>query len=114
MKVASLELCRELSEVSEWADTTFFRVKTYIFDSANVIWQLEEPSIGETFTEGIPAYDLGYLRQAIMAGLAAGIQQEAEYEYILWYERLAHALIEGEDQTAELAIEMFKQEILTK
>lgn len=98
MNVARLELCKELYELSGWWDE----------DDDNYY-----PSTSSQ-PKNIPAYSLGYLLRKLpprtllnkfsdtfMAALA-----EPEF-----YEARADT---PEDALAELAIELFKQEILTK
>lgn len=100
MNVANLDLCRELYELSGWTDNDHHRY------------------LGEG--EEIPAYDLGYLLRKLQPFNAADLQW-------LGGKWAAQAVIFGtqpkserteadtpEDAACKLAIELFKQGVLTK
>lgn len=67
MNVASLELCKELYELSGWTDTD------------NRWYQDDGWYVGATGTNGLsaPAYDLGYLIRK--AGGGAGVTKHSTY-----------------------------------
>lgn len=114
MNVANLNLCKQLRELSGWKDT--YLVWRWYMD-----WfknELTEPELVRRTASGVsslyrePAYDLGYLRQAIVAALNEVDFGPGEYE--IWIARLASALVAGEDATAKLAIRLYKERMLTK
>src|SRR2546426_994236 len=97
MNVASLELSKELFDLSKWN-------KTYLIWRWYTHWpsgELTEPELVKRTGHGViaspfklPAYDLGYLRESILDGLGHGTCTEEEYTEII--ESLADALIRGE------------------
>lgn len=138
MNVASLELCKELYELSGWAQTYF-------------IWmdlQDQEPFVSDGKTGGIrkadgtpgtyqdafdggtdwlPAYDLGYLMRKLQTELEAGKDDYTPKDeflldclYDIWtcrttwnkYKNYSAEADTPEDCAAKLAIELFKQGIL--
>lgn len=124
--VASLELCRTLHELSGWRGTYF------VYSNNG---ELLEPT-GESQNYSCPAYDLGYLLRKLPATIwSKQYQQQAS----LWQRKdsvdirgdyyFAFYFVTGiqdvvpehgesgktpEDTTTKLAIELFKQGILTK
>jgi hypothetical protein len=128
MNVASLELCKELYELSGWIQ--YF---DWHYDEDG---QLKKYVEGSVFT-GIPAYPLGYLLRKLPKTLdlgkpkvrdlhivAGGDCWVADYKYRMpsqqqeWMHMYDKAkLTEAttpEDAVAKLCIELFKQGILTK
>ena len=113
MNVASLELCKELYEVSGWKNTEYF------YSSENKVHrtQIEDDDF---YGEIWPAYDLGYLlRKLPQPTYIYGLGDA--YSYPQWIAKATHQNIVGEqkaetpeDATAKLAIELFKQGVLTK
>jgi hypothetical protein len=111
MNVASLGLCRELYEVSGWSDTIEnFRESAHLTK------------------DRVPAYDLGYLMRKLPHKLEGtyldlGVAENGEewwaaYEHEWPYERSTYdheqKAATPEDAACKLAIELFKQGILTK
>jgi hypothetical protein len=98
--VASLELCRELYELSGW--------KTFAMERGLA----EDRPID-------PAYDLGYLLRKLqrnhveLVGLTTGEWTARAYWHSTEQARAEYADT-PEDAAAKLAIELFKQGILTK
>lgn len=99
MAVASLELCKELHTLSGW----------------------ETPLDQFHYNEGepLPAYDLGYLLRKLqrnhveLYGLTTGEWTARAYWHSTEQARAEYADT-PEDAAAKLAIELFKQGILTK
>src|SRR5947209_7446569 len=96
MTTASLELSKELFEVSGWEGT-----------EKNHYSALKGDGKGNFSRDWIPAYDLGILRKAILDSLSNGTYTEEEYTLII--ANLANALVNGEDSTCEYAIKLFKE-----
>lgn len=133
MNVVSLELCKELYELSGWNDThnTWKRLTTldmtrwkdwYLADFNNEVWN----GTGE---QSIPAYDLGYLLRKLPnyieywdGGNEAGYLQlihwsthwSCGYEDVQGSDKsiMVHLNDTPEDAAARLAIELFKQKVL--
>lgn len=120
MNVASLELCKELYELSEWgADGV--RVAKYRKNGFLVTWGYMRLMKGE-----IPAYDLGYLLRKLPAQFGKRGSNSAEClrlakdkdRYLAGY--IGVDLVWGfpceadtpEDAACKLAIELFKQGVL--
>lgn len=110
MNVANLELCKELKELSGWiSGSDFFPVKH----------STEDP---------IPAYDLGYLLRKLPSYIKLKNDrtrftlrtkpESNQHELPLWQAMYGHDFSERadtpEDAAAKLAVELFKQGILTK
>lgn len=108
MNTASLELCKELYELSGWNDT-YFSHETFLDDS-------DEPS-GRL--QSIPAYDLGYLLRNLPLG-AKTFRDSMVWH--VWLEaadnqtgkQITAMAGNPEDAAAKLAIELFKRGILSK
>lgn len=111
--VASLETCKELYELSGWRDT--FNWWEYTAGMPAGEPHLIQPELMRRYglwgtqevTERYPAYDLGYMRKKIYDGTPTGYTDIIETDFMV-------ALFQGEEETAKLAIELFKQGILTK
>lgn len=58
MQTASLELCRELYELSGWSGAVYVYAKSQVYD--DVFWNVVPADIAKV-EEWQPAYDLGYL-----------------------------------------------------
>lgn len=116
MNVASLELCKQLYELSGWENAQFdwIEIPTWNHKFPKPPDQVVYNHICDTEHQKFicPAYDLGYLRETILYALSSGPYKEGEYEVLV--ARLASALVIGEDRTAKLAIELHKQGILPK
>lgn len=92
--VASLDLCKELYEVSEWE--------------------------ADAFRDGItPAYDLGYLLRKLPVHISIESHATLDGKGSRWYKAVDNSAEEScravtpEDAAAKLAIELFKQGVLT-
>ncbi|HET6924843.1 MAG TPA: hypothetical protein VFH39_03380 [Candidatus Saccharimonadales bacterium] len=126
MNVASLELCKELYELSGWSLAT-----SKWYES----WGDSDWSIADKYNpncpENYPAYDLGYLLRKLpwMIGAPRALlyMQKREKGYYYAYttstgedwpfdERATVFKVEDtpEDSAAMLAIELFKQGVLSK
>lgn len=99
INVASLELCRELYELSGWEDGY----------ESTMDWH--QPVDG---SRGAPAYDLGYL----LRKLPLGELRNRDGLYSAWQNNSANVAPQyaetPEDAACKLAIELFKQGVLTK
>lgn len=128
MNVASLELCKELYELSGWEGTYLIR---YQDTSPNSPWVLTEAYrlSGVGLFESIPAYDLGHLLRELeplskIKNLTESYIVLDHVDYLGWRARLESRYdshkdrwIEDsantpEDAAAKLAIELFKQGVL--
>jgi len=134
MNVASLELCKELYELSGWDDTYF----TYMHSQ----WQqggktqhrhrLTHTTANKRSTDplNIPAYDLGYLLRKLpysvldeYGGKVFGVNLKATASggWVVWYgeigkttEMYFNSADTPEEALASLAIELFKSGVLKK
>lgn len=122
MNVASLDLCKELYDLSGWKH------------SANGLTTLSPApdKIGRQFEQICPAYDLGYLLRKLPGHIAIQSTtwddvhtekvrgQELDYQAVACYQsNIKGVLIQEvadtpEDAIALLAIKLFKQGVLTK
>lgn len=110
--VASLELCKELYELSAWNDCYWFNAKFSLNPKPVMLPQLngEIPQVlsGELEWKQ-PAYDLGYLLRKLP------ITTQLFHERKGWSARaynMAFWSKEPEDAACKLAIELFKQGVL--
>jgi hypothetical protein len=123
MNVASLELCKELLELSGWEDTYFWWDK----DEQRVPEKQMVVQAGKIFADDTPAYDLGYLLRKLphkhnggVLVIAACNTDEWCAQYFSWWHEDMKAKSEvlvadtPEDAACRLAIELFKQNILTR
>lgn len=130
MNVASLELCKELYAVSGWKGHIWSEdgVKSCnLFFNSMAGWTLTTCADPKAFEDEpddwIPAYDLGYLLQKLPGENMAFAHGKND----TWYLNLILMDIRGpgmqssfstegvsiEDAVAKLAIELFKQKVLT-
>lgn len=129
MNVGSLELCKELYEITAWEDTIFVYRETYsIYRSPEfrialvqqtvrtrpslTDWDMKET---EEFRQYIPAYDLGYMLRKLPPHYI--VWRTSKDRYISG--RIAEGLVISqfeaktpEDAVCKLAIELFKKGIL--
>jgi len=112
MNVASLELSKELYELSGWDDTNLWHADDPEADTSIGFAAMAEPNEHEVYAS-IPAYDLGYLLRKL-EGLDVGI-----YYTNTWrsWVATAHDNQQGkadtpEDAACKLSIELFKQGVL--
>lgn len=114
MNVASLELSRELFEVSGWGGTH----RCYRLMTAGDCKEWRCIDILPNVSGDVPAYDLGYLLRNLpdfvsirKANTDSGIEYEAED----FDSDLSSGYCDTpEDAAAKLAIELFKQGVLTR
>lgn len=120
MNVASLELCKELYDLSGWADVNYAwntgngRVMRLYVDDGEILHR-----------DDYPAYDLGYLLRRLPIK-APNLKGSVNYwftlttihtgEWMAWYDGTAGQAYGNspEDAAAKLAIKLFKQGILVK
>lgn len=123
MNVASLELCRELYEMSGWADTNY----TYYANGGKHSGTMMHRSMVFNKSDNLPAYDLGYLLRKLptfhdeanlwlnndglswQVGYATDKYGNGDFHFIL--SELADT---PENAACLLAIELFKQGVLTR
>lgn len=125
MNVASIELCKELYELSEWqgGEYDYCRNKGEEWDAWNQSDQHERSYPG--FERSVPAYDLGYLLRQFPQNIATYVYNAFdENGHLHW--RASDGVIDfikpkfeatadtPEDAVAKLAIELFKQGVLTR
>lgn len=97
--VASLELCRELHELSGWEDVDQFSRK---------------PGFVQKPMGSLPLYDLGYLLRKLPPQTRLFKARESTYGIAIgtMVEKYKQFADTPEDAAAKLAIELFKQGIL--
>lgn len=122
--VASLELCKELYELSGWADTELFHV--YVIDAlGGQGWDLGDKyfygdkEVTLDSTKRVPAYSLGYLLRKLPAGTVISQSYDVHrkhdwhtcYVPVVWPEDKIVQVWDDtpEDAICKLAIELFKQ-----
>lgn len=112
MNVASLELCKELYELSGWGDCKF------IFLTDTSLWLKDLPHEVPMLAS---AYDLGYLLRKLpeQTHLYKHIEDKIVNAYSAWTLLNSKSVVEPqladtpENALCQLAIELFKQGILT-
>lgn len=121
MNVASLELCKALYELSGWKET--FNCWEYSDGIPAGEPYLMQPELVRRYglwgTQDLkkqyPAYDLGYLLRKLPIGTELAIEDDAFYfSYYKDGTLYGPTSKSPEDAAATLAIELFKQGILTK
>lgn len=129
MNVASLELCKELCELSGWKDTFAWYSGNEVEFEGQAGWDgaVYENCLQYDWCDDVPAYDLGYL----LRKLPIVIDAEDHPEHATWlhlritalskdkwnfyYERTDLSFTDlPEDAACNLAIELLKQGVLTK
>lgn len=118
MYVANKDLCEELYELSGWDNTTWEHFSTY---NGKEFIRARLPG---DFKSPVPAYDLGYLLRKLpdnttihTHSLKGNSRAKGKYGAFLWhYKARLHQQDADtpEDTACKLAIELFKQGILTK
>ena len=123
MNVASRELCKELCELSGWDYSVAWSRLTDTPDGRED-WMLGTPH--SQAIEIYPAYDLGYLLRKLKSHLADNqwldirINERNKAGYVGAYGTWEQGHLEyleastPEDAAAKLAVELFKQGVLTK
>lgn len=111
MNVASLELCKELYELSGWDDTTL----AYFQYEDGSIEVYQDPKYGDFVAH---AYDLGYLLKKLSPGYGVFNLTHDDLNNQWWFsDVVSHKFIVAdtpEDAACRLAIALFKQKILTR
>lgn len=112
MNVASLDLCRELYELSGWKDIS------YVYWSNGARGLVDSQRLVFEKLDNTPAYDLGYLLRKLqendnncLVGWIAGNWESSFYNDKHHKREVADT---PEDAAASLAVSLFKQNILTK
>lgn len=130
MNVASLPLCKELYELSAWKGEDDYIGWVKGFKGQPYIHEPHTDDMGYKQSDWLaPAYDLGYLMRKLPASIL-----EADSEQYIWMfiekdddgygggyqdingqtHKLYYAADTPEDAACLLAIELFKQGVLTK
>jgi len=121
MNVASLELCKELYELSGW----YCGDNIWHYSEFNGLSTLApaDDDIGRTYKKLCPAYDLGYLLRKLQTTVirnnvrAIGVQYQQPRGSAEWRAGYTGIYCYGgtpENALCKLAIELFKQGILKK
>lgn len=123
MNVASLERCKELYELSGWLDTRDQLVK-YSLKDMPILLPMPKGEIDVAVLAGavewtLPAYDLGYLLRKLPAEsnvMNIGDKWFRATHYLggSGFKHIYKTADTPEDAACKLAIELFKQGILTK
>lgn len=123
MNVASKELCQELYKLTGWTSEYYWDYSGDALAAApemqgKRVWYVQE---GAGYGSTPPAYDLGYLLRKLppwasftKEGRYTYIQPEYKYSAQLVNENPVMYASTPEDAACKLAIELFKQGILTK
>jgi hypothetical protein len=134
MNVTSLELCKELYELSGWEPDNWFDTDTADGSPEEYLLTYEDVTVGyggELRPNTAPAYDLGYLLRKLPVRIAEDVNDiywlsitpmDRQGTWSLSYEGNREESDDlyfnfgdtPEDAAAKLAIELFKQGILTK
>lgn len=113
MNVANLELCKELYELSGWGDT-------YFWFAGGHLQRNQDPPRALLSDKTVAAYDLGYLLGKLQSYwpmavyIGGGKQNEWSVSVNSKYHVTPQEADIPENAAAKLAIELFKQGILTK
>lgn len=123
MNVASLELCKELYELSGWDDTTYYWHSLISHDMKRWSdYKLQDYKPDSDFgMKVLPAYDLGYLLRKLQNGLELDeVSLDLLYNNYTcrttWnrHKNYSEEADTPEDAVCKLTIELFKQNILVK
>lgn len=111
MQVASLELCKELYELSGWNNLPLRHSKQGVFSL--------EPFPPDLIPlDFCPAYDLGYLLRKLLPNYGkVTLTHDAGHNQWWATDVIGHAVFEAdtpENAACKLAIELFKQGVLKK
>jgi hypothetical protein len=108
MNVVSLDLCRELYDLSDWNETE----KWYGTGYGDEDWAvgIYDPNVPDC----LPAYDLGYLLRKLPAVLMAAEKNACVIDCGFGRHPIRASASTPEDATAKLAIELFKHGILKR
>lgn len=135
MHVAELSLCKELYELSGWGDTSEFYVNGMLQHGIDTAF--EDHAIKTNYPGYSPAYDLGYLLRKLPSNYMLMWHDFEDFkledgEVIKQGRAYVMSKLDGdmyeidedfwnadqsdtpEDAAAKLAIELFKQKILTR
>lgn len=111
MNVASLELSKELYELSGWEDVS----NTHVFYGTH--WDISKASMTESIglqNMHLPAYDLGYLLRKL-DGFDIQLNYSNQWRtWNCWADDYDGKADTPEDAACKLAIELFKQGVLTR
>lgn len=112
MHVANKELSEELYRLSGWSDTgSAYRL--WNDGQTDFEWEKTEPIGRYGQYRMLPAYSLSYL----LRKLPDGTKIQKGYKYWAWVKNMRDSSQEAdtpEDALCSLAIELFKQKILTR
>ncbi|WP_427007158.1 hypothetical protein [Pseudarthrobacter sp. H2] len=125
MNVASLELCKELYELSGWGmEVPPAAYRFWYWIEAHGEYNLDDGDLMSEDHPPFPAYDLGYLLRKLPklvdgAGLLMQFDGSDDDGWCIYYEEQpvkykAFYFDAAEDAAASLAVQLFKQGILTR
>ena len=109
MNVASLELCKELYELSGWSDTDY----TYYANAGQHSGTMMHRSLVFDKPENLPAYDAGCLLSKLPRGLIVRSNTD-EADWVASYMQSVHYANTPEDALCKIAIELFDLGDLSK
>lgn len=112
MNVASLELCKELYELSGWEDTEKWLTASDLLPEI-----IDGKKTGNLKREQVPAYDLGYLLRKlppVTKVINCSNEKTQIYGALFPELKLTFHGDTPEDAACKLAIELFKQGVLPK
>lgn len=130
MNVASLELCKELYELSGWESDAINPDLEHCWVESKKGWKCELTYVFDNYGQGkqwgvVPAYDLGYLLRKLPAKLNSAYLKLVSFEetryaptnrfgWLCFYSGSSPQAKADtpEDAACKLAIELFKQGIL--
>ncbi len=112
MNVATLELCKELYELSEW-DSSYFNHYYGRPKDHSIVYSLKG-ALAQS--DSVPAYDLGYLLRKLLPEYGK-ITLTNDHGHDQWWatDVIGHAVFKAntpEDALCKLAIELFKRKII--
>lgn len=117
MNVASLERCRELYELSGWADTDY----TYYANAGQHSGTMMHRSLVFDKPDNLPAYDLGYLLRKLPELVTTDTYSDfleikkSSGQYLAYYSFSERVVADTpENAAAKLAIELFKAGVLKR
>lgn len=124
MNLASLELCKELYELSGWNPKHFIYDTSYTDNWLRWVAEFDPGTRERMLLKAVPAYDLGYLLRKlprISEDYWLTVQPVVFPQWCASYDQMDGITTKfesfadtPEDAAAKLAIELFTQGILTK
>ena len=115
MNVANLELCKALYEVSGWDYSTFWWFRD-VPENRILLASAIQDDTGIIRRQICPAYDLGYLlrKLPVYSKVWQHLEGGWKAETFTGFDHIGAIADTPEDAACKLAIELFRQGILTK